>query len=47
MFVWNLLQVFDKVNQKYTVMELNERDDGDAIQDILLDKTGARSVSKN
>lgn len=29
---------------EYTVIELDERDDGDALQDVLLKITGARSV---
>lgn len=31
---------------KIVVMELDERDDGSAIQDVLLDITGGRSVPR-
>lgn len=36
--------MFDKINQKYTVIELDDRDDGDSIQDCLQSITGARTV---
>jgi hypothetical protein len=37
-------QVFDKLSQKYTTIELDHRDDGDSIQNVLGEITGARSV---
>ncbi|XP_003491196.1 glutaredoxin-C4-like [Bombus vosnesenskii] len=39
-------QVFDKMNKKYLAIELNERDDGDEIQSILGEMTGARTVPR-
>ncbi|KOX79217.1 Glutaredoxin-C4 [Melipona quadrifasciata] len=39
-------QIFDKMQKKYTSIELNERDDGDEIQSILGEITGARTVPR-
>ncbi|CAH0563414.1 unnamed protein product [Brassicogethes aeneus] len=39
-------EVFDKIKEKYTLIELDERDDGDEIQGILGDLTGARTVPR-
>ncbi|XP_044004783.1 glutaredoxin-C3-like isoform X2 [Aphidius gifuensis] len=39
-------EVFDKLNQAYKAIELNERKDGDEIQDVLLEMTGARTVPR-
>ncbi|XP_066992462.1 uncharacterized protein [Anabrus simplex] len=39
-------EVFNKIKQKYSVMELDTRDDGDDIQDILGEITGARTVPR-
>lgn len=39
--------MFKKVKQPIKVYELNERSDGDAIQDNLAEITGFRTVSKN
>ena len=39
-------QVFDKMNKKYLAIELNERDDGDEIQSVLGEMTGARTVPR-
>ncbi|XP_059472435.1 uncharacterized protein LOC132194868 isoform X2 [Neocloeon triangulifer] len=39
-------EVFDKINFKYTPIELDKRDDGDKIQDVLNEMTGARSVPR-
>ncbi|KAK0175338.1 hypothetical protein PV327_009093 [Microctonus hyperodae] len=39
-------EVFDKMQKKYKAIELDERDDGDNIQDILGEMTGARSVPR-
>lgn len=40
------LQVFDKIDKKYTAIELDTRDDGEDIQNILSEITGARTVGK-
>lgn len=34
------------MNKKYLAIELNERDDGDEIQSILGEMTGARTVPR-
>ncbi|KAK2588990.1 hypothetical protein KPH14_001839 [Odynerus spinipes] len=39
-------QVFDSLKQKYTAIELDDRDDADDIQTILGDMTGARTVPR-
>ncbi|XP_029050709.1 glutaredoxin-C4-like [Osmia bicornis bicornis] len=39
-------QVFDNMQKKYTAIELDEREDGDEIQSILGDMTGARTVPR-
>ncbi|KAJ9593725.1 hypothetical protein L9F63_014698, partial [Diploptera punctata] len=39
-------EVFDNLKQKYTAIELDNRDDGDAIQSVLGEMTGARSVPR-
>ncbi|XP_044738397.1 glutaredoxin-C4-like [Chrysoperla carnea] len=39
-------EVFDKLKHKYTAIELDERNDTDAVQDILGEMTGARSVPR-
>ncbi|XKL63234.1 hypothetical protein PGB90_005598 [Kerria lacca] len=39
-------EAFDKINASYFTVELDERNDGEAIQDILLKLTGARSVPR-
>lgn len=39
-------QVFDNLKKKYTAIELDEREDGDDIQSILGDMTGARTVPR-
>lgn len=39
-----LFQVFDKLSQKYYALELDQREDGEEIQDVLKEITGARSV---
>ncbi|XP_034950201.1 glutaredoxin-C4-like isoform X2 [Chelonus insularis] len=39
-------EVFDKMAKKYTSIELDERDDGDEIQNILEEITGARTVPR-
>ncbi|XP_060522163.1 uncharacterized protein LOC132699460 isoform X1 [Cylas formicarius] len=39
-------EVFDKLKEKYTTIELDERDDGDEIQSILGEITGARTVPR-
>ncbi|XP_054007873.1 uncharacterized protein LOC128891922 isoform X1 [Hylaeus anthracinus] len=39
-------EVFDSLNQKYTAIELDERDDGNEIQSILGEMTGARTVPR-
>ncbi|XP_054267651.1 uncharacterized protein LOC128989995 isoform X2 [Macrosteles quadrilineatus] len=39
-------EVFDKLKLKYTVIELDERDDGGEVQDVLGEMTGARSVPR-
>ncbi|KAM3728974.1 Glutaredoxin-C4, chloroplastic [Dirofilaria immitis] len=40
------LSTFRISNDLYKIIELNERDDGDKIQDALLEITGARSVPR-
>lgn len=40
-----LKQAFDDLKEAYLAVELENRDDGDAIQDALNVKTGSRSVS--
>ncbi|XP_076292792.1 uncharacterized protein LOC143215008 isoform X2 [Lasioglossum baleicum] len=39
-------KVFDSLKEKYTAIELDERDDGDDIQDILGEMTSARTVPR-
>ncbi|XP_076640744.1 uncharacterized protein LOC143352297 isoform X1 [Halictus rubicundus] len=39
-------QVFDSLKEKYTAIELDEREDGDDIQDILGEMTSARTVPR-
>ncbi|XP_030746962.1 glutaredoxin-C4-like [Sitophilus oryzae] len=39
-------EVFDKIQQKYTTIELDLRDDGEEIQGILGKITGARTVPR-
>ncbi|XP_076757775.1 uncharacterized protein LOC143427487 [Xylocopa sonorina] len=39
-------EVFDSLQKKYTVIELDERNDGDDIQSILGELTGARTVPR-
>jgi len=36
--------VFEKLNETYTAIELDGRDDGNEIQDVLLEITGGRTV---
>ena len=37
-------EALDKINCKYTVIELSNRKDCSTLQDVLKDMTGARSV---
>lgn len=37
---------FEKIGQKFLAIELENRSDGDEIQDVLLNITGARSVPR-
>ena len=39
-------EIFDDLKRKYTTIELDERDDGDEIQSILGEITGARTVPR-
>ncbi|KAK3911720.1 Glutaredoxin-C4 [Frankliniella fusca] len=39
-------EVFNKINFKYTAIELDKRDDGDQIQAILGEMTGATTVPR-
>ena len=39
------VKVFDKMGQKYTVVELNKHPHGSQVQDALKEMTGARTVS--
>ncbi|KAL1497708.1 hypothetical protein ABEB36_008620 [Hypothenemus hampei] len=39
-------EVFDKIKEKYTTVELDLRDDGEEIQGILGEITGARTVPR-
>ncbi|RZC34104.1 glutaredoxin-C4-like [Asbolus verrucosus] len=39
-------QVFDNITQKFTAIELDERDDCDEIQGILGEITGAKTVPR-
>lgn len=41
------LQVFDKIEKKYNAIELDLRDDGEEIQAILGEITGAKTVCIN
>jgi hypothetical protein len=45
MMTGNLLQIFDLMNERYTVIELDQRADCNAIQTVLEEMTGARTVS--
>ncbi|XP_031833144.1 uncharacterized protein LOC116427210 [Nomia melanderi] len=38
--------VFDNLKEKYTAIELDEREDGDEIQNILGEMTSARTVPR-
>lgn len=38
--------MFQKLNAKYTAIELDQRDDGEEIQAILGEITGARTVPR-
>lgn len=39
-------KVFDKLDKKYTAIELDQRDDGEDIQAILGEITGAKTVPR-
>nr|CAD7445625.1 unnamed protein product [Timema bartmani] len=39
-------EVFDKLKHKYTAIELDNRDDGDSIQAVLAQLTGAKTVPR-
>lgn len=39
-------EVFEKLQHTFTAIELDKRDDGDSIQDVLGEITGARSVPR-
>lgn len=39
-------EVFDKLDQKFTAVELDEREDADEIQSVLDEITGARTVPR-
>ncbi|KAJ8922999.1 hypothetical protein NQ315_001547 [Exocentrus adspersus] len=39
-------EVFDKIKEKYTAIELDGRDDGDEIQSILGEITGVKTVPR-
>ncbi|CAH1978293.1 unnamed protein product [Acanthoscelides obtectus] len=39
-------EVFEKIKEKYTVIELDKRDDGEEIQQILGEITGAKTVPR-
>lgn len=43
--IFHQFQVFDKIQQKYTTIELDMRNDGEEIQGILAQITGARTVN--
>lgn len=45
MVAYEILQVFQQVKQPIKVYELDERNDGAAIQDNLAEITGFRTVS--
>jgi len=45
-FCYDAKEVFDKMGQKYTVIELNKHPQGTAVQDVLKDMTGARTVPR-
>lgn len=36
--------MFEKLNETYTAVELDNRDDANEIQDVLLEITGGRTV---
>ncbi|KAK6628004.1 hypothetical protein RUM43_002100 [Polyplax serrata] len=39
-------EIFDNLNRKYTVIELDKREDGSAIQTVLGQMTGVRTVPR-
>ena len=45
LFLWCSI-ILTETNTSYGLVELDERNDGDQIQDYLLKKTGARSVPR-
>lgn len=42
-----LFKVFENIDKKYSVIELDQRNDGDDIQDVLGELTGTRTVSNS
>jgi len=45
-YCYDAKSVFDKMGQKYAVVELNQHPQGSNVQDILNDMTGARTVPR-
>lgn len=46
MVYFDWFQCFDKIDHKYTAIELNNHPQGSAIQDIMMELTGARTVPR-
>jgi len=45
-YCFDAKEVFDKIGQKYTVVELNNHPQGPQVQDALKEMTGARTVPR-
>uniref|UniRef100_A0A1B0DQH4 Glutaredoxin domain-containing protein n=1 Tax=Phlebotomus papatasi TaxID=29031 RepID=A0A1B0DQH4_PHLPP len=45
-FYWKFFQQFRKLSQDFTAIELESREDGSEIQDVLGEITGARTVPR-
>jgi len=45
-YCYDAKNVFDKMGQKYAVVELNQHPQANSVQDILSDMTGARTVPR-
>jgi len=45
-YCYDTKNVFDKMGQKYAVVELNQHPQGNGVQDVLNDMTGARTVPR-
>jgi len=45
-YCWDAKKAFDGLGQKYATIELNQHPQGDQIQDLLREMTGARTVPR-